>query len=64
LIHLAQASSLRTDQRKLEACATLILFADHDAIIVSPAVGCTLDPALKEHFGSFTKLNAIQRSIP
>jgi hypothetical protein len=23
-----------------------------------------LDPALKEHFGSFTKLNAIQRSIP
>jgi len=23
-----------------------------------------LDPALKQHFGSFTKLNAIQRSIP
>src|SRR5439155_26204845 len=26
LIHVAQASSLRTDQRKLEAFATLILF--------------------------------------
>ena len=24
----------------------------------------TLDPALKKHFGIFTKLNAIQRSIP
>jgi poly(3-hydroxyalkanoate) synthetase len=36
LIHVAQASSLRTDQRKLEACATLILFAGHHAIIVSP----------------------------
>src|SRR6266487_3308641 len=35
LIHVAQASSLRSDQRKLEACATLILFASHDAIIVS-----------------------------
>lgn len=23
-----------------------------------------LDPALKQYFGSFTKLNAIQRSIP
>ena len=33
LIHVAQASSLRTDQRKLEACATLILFSGYDAII-------------------------------
>jgi hypothetical protein len=36
LIHVAQASSLRTDQRKREACATLILFAGHDAIILPP----------------------------